>query len=73
VTTRSIRLLAICQIDSFDPWGVELGTLPATRIVPELRHTGRPVLAHDSSTNEFVARYGRLAGLAVCPDTRSTS
>jgi glucose-6-phosphate isomerase len=66
-------LLTIWQIDSSDQWGVELGKVLATRIVPELSRTGTPVLAHDSSTNALVARHRRLAGPAVCQDTRSTS
>ena len=31
----------IWQIDSFDQWGVELGKVLATRIVPELTSHGR--------------------------------
>jgi glucose-6-phosphate isomerase len=42
-------------IDSFDQWGVELGKVLATRIIPELRGDGP--LAHDSSTNRLIARY----------------
>jgi glucose-6-phosphate isomerase len=51
---------AIWGIDSFDQWGVELGKVLATRIVPELR--GRPKLAHDSSTNNLILRYLNLKG-----------
>jgi glucose-6-phosphate isomerase len=59
----------VWQIDSFDQWGVELGKVLATRIVPELTSDGEPVLAHDSSTNALIRRYRRLkAGL----DERTT-
>jgi len=50
----------VWQIDSFDQWGVELGKVLATRIVPELTSHGEPVLAHDSSTNALIRRYRRL-------------
>jgi glucose-6-phosphate isomerase len=50
----------VWQIDSFDQWGVELGKVLATRIVPELTSYGEPVLAHDSSTNALIRRYRRL-------------
>jgi glucose-6-phosphate isomerase len=52
----------IWQIDSFDQWGVELGKVLASRIVPELTDVAEPVLAHDSSTNSLIARYRRLTG-----------
>jgi glucose-6-phosphate isomerase len=52
----------IWQIDSFDQWGVELGKVLATRIVPELTADGEPALAHDSSTNALIRRYRRLKG-----------
>ena len=53
----------IWQIDSFDQWGVELGKVLATRIVPELQGHVEP-LAHDSSTNALIRRYRRMkAGL----------
>ena len=42
-------------IDSFDQWGVELGKVLAKAIIPELQGDGD--LAHDSSTNELIARY----------------
>jgi glucose-6-phosphate isomerase len=59
----------VWQIDSFDQWGVELGKVLATRIVPELTSDREPVLAHDSSTNALIRRYRRLkAGL----DERTT-
>src|SRR6185369_5987294 len=45
---------AIWQIDSFDQWGVELGKVLASRIVPELDRNARPELGHDSSTNALI-------------------
>jgi glucose-6-phosphate isomerase len=53
---------AIWSIDSFDQWGVELGKVLASRIMPELRHGAEPNLAHDSSTNALISRYRRLRG-----------
>ena len=43
----------IWGIDSFDPWGVELGKQLAQRIIPELESKEEPALAHDSSTNNL--------------------
>jgi glucose-6-phosphate isomerase len=51
---------AIWHIDSFDQWGVELGKVLASRIVPELESPQEPALAHDSSTNALIRRYRRL-------------
>jgi glucose-6-phosphate isomerase len=51
---------AIWRIDSFDQWGVELGKVLASRIVPELTGVDDPVLAHDSSTNSLITRCRRL-------------
>jgi glucose-6-phosphate isomerase len=49
---------AIWGVDSFDQWGVELGKVLASRIVPELTaETEEPALAHDSSTNALIRRY----------------
>jgi len=48
---------AICGIDSFDQWGVELGKVLAKRIVPELQADAEPDLGHDSSTNALIRRY----------------
>jgi glucose-6-phosphate isomerase len=48
---------AIWHIDSFDQWGVELGKVLATRIVPELTSASPPPLAHDGSTNRLIRRY----------------
>ena len=47
----------IWQLDSFDQWGVELGKVLASRIIPELEATDEPVLKHDSSTNALIRRY----------------
>ena len=51
---------AIWDIDSFDQWGVELGKVLASRIIPELARGAEPKLAHDSSTNALIKRYRRL-------------
>jgi glucose-6-phosphate isomerase len=48
---------AIWRINSFDQWGVELGKVLATRIVPELAAAEEPPLAHDSSTNALLRRF----------------
>jgi glucose-6-phosphate isomerase len=50
----------IWNINSFDQWGVELGKVLATRIIPELDADAPPELAHDSSTNALIRRYRRL-------------
>jgi glucose-6-phosphate isomerase len=50
---------AIWGIDSFDQWGVELGKALAARIIPELEPGAEGQLAHDSSTNTLIRRYGR--------------
>jgi glucose-6-phosphate isomerase len=47
----------IWSVDSFDQWGVELGKQLAQRIIPELESTGKPALAHDSSTNNLIRQY----------------
>jgi glucose-6-phosphate isomerase len=49
----------IWQINPFDQWGVELGKVLATRIVPELSQP-TPDLAHDSSTNALIRRYRQV-------------
>jgi glucose-6-phosphate isomerase len=46
----------IWDIDSFDQWGVELGKVLATRIIPELEGAAGP-LPHDSSTHALIQRY----------------
>jgi glucose-6-phosphate isomerase len=50
------------NIDSFDQWGVELGKILATRIIPELENAAEPELKHDSSTNNLIRRYRRQKG-----------
>ena len=52
----------IWNVDSFDQWGVELGKVLASRIVPELTAATPPVLTHDSSTNALIRRYRRQQG-----------
>jgi glucose-6-phosphate isomerase len=52
---------AIWDIDSFDQWGVELGKVLATRIIPELEKGDTP-LNHDSSTNALIRRYRESKG-----------
>jgi glucose-6-phosphate isomerase len=49
----------IWGINSFDQWGVELGKLLATAILPELADAA-PVTDHDSSTNGLIGHYKRL-------------
>ena len=51
---------AIWQIDSFDQWGVELGKVLATQIIPELESANALPLKHDSSTNALIRRYRSL-------------
>ena len=50
----------IWDIDSFDQWGVELGKVLATAILPELESPDEPELSHDSSTNALIRRYRSL-------------
>ena len=50
----------IWNIDSFDQWGVELGKVLATRIIPELDDALEPDLKHDGSTNTLIRRYRQL-------------
>jgi glucose-6-phosphate isomerase len=52
----------IWGIDSFDQWGVELGKVLATQIIPELESQTDPALAHDPSTNQLIRRYRALRG-----------
>ena len=52
----------IWQIDSFDQWGVELGKVLASRIIPELRPGADPLLDHDSSTNALIRHYRARRG-----------
>ncbi len=53
---------AIWAIDSFDQWGVQLGKVLASRIIPELDRGPEPKLSHDASTNALIERYRRLRG-----------
>ena len=49
----------IWNIFSFDQWGVELGKILASSILPEL--TGNePINSHDSSTNGLINAYKRM-------------
>ncbi|MGB7346439.1 MAG: glucose-6-phosphate isomerase [Pirellulaceae bacterium] len=50
----------IWNVDAFDQWGVELGKVLATNIIPELESASEPELKHDSSTNELIRRYRRM-------------
>ncbi len=50
----------IWNINSFDQWGVELGKVLASRIIPELESAEEPKLTHDSSTNTLIDRYRKL-------------
>ena len=47
----------VWNIGSFDQWGVELGKVLASKIVPELEAATEPDLKHDSSTNALIKRY----------------
>jgi glucose-6-phosphate isomerase len=51
---------AIWDVDSFDQWGVELGKVLATKIIPELTSADEPSLEHDSSTNALIRKYRAL-------------
>jgi glucose-6-phosphate isomerase len=51
----------IWDIDSFDQWGVELGKVLASKIIPELENKDAP-LHHDSSTNALIRRYRESKG-----------
>jgi glucose-6-phosphate isomerase len=52
----------VWAIDSFDQWGVELGKVLASRIVPELAPGAEPALRHDASTNALIRRYRAARG-----------
>jgi len=53
----------IWNVNSFDQWGVELGKVLATRIVPELEADADPSLeSHDASTAALIRRYRTLRG-----------
>jgi glucose-6-phosphate isomerase len=47
----------IWDINPFDQWGVELGKVLATRIVPELQAAPESELRHDASTNALIEWY----------------
>ena len=49
----------IWNIFSFDQFGVELGKVLATKILPELKDEA-PVASHDSSTNGLINAYKRM-------------
>ncbi len=53
---------AVWHIDSFDQWGVELGKVLATRIIPEVEGVEELPLRHDSSTNSLIRRYRSFKG-----------
>jgi glucose-6-phosphate isomerase len=53
----------IWDVDSFDQWGVELGKVLATTILPELTSAAEPALDHDSSTNALIRKYRELKGI----------
>ncbi len=55
---------AIWHIDSFDQWGVELGKVLASRIIPELDGKAEPRLGHDRSTNALIRHYRKLKELS---------
>ena len=50
----------IWNVNSFDQWGVELGKVLAKRIIPELKSSDEPKLAHDTSTNALIRRYRKF-------------
>jgi glucose-6-phosphate isomerase len=53
---------AIWAINSFDQWGVELGKVLASRIIPQLASASEPELSHDDSTNALIRRYRQRRG-----------
>ena len=55
----------IWNINSFDQWGVELGKILSTNVIPELTADGAPDLSHDESTNALIRRYRAANGRAV--------
>jgi len=52
---RTFTQGVVWGVNSFDQWGVELGKVLATAIIPEL--DGDAELTHDSSTNAWIERY----------------
>ena len=53
---------ALWGVNSFDQWGVELGKVLATAMVPELAAPTEPDLDHDPSTNALIRHYRGLRG-----------
>ena len=53
---RTFTQGVIWGVNSFDQWGVELGKVLATAIIPELE-ADEVDLSHDSSTNTLIERY----------------
>ena len=49
----------IWDINSFDQWGVELGKVLASAIIPELENETH-ISSHDASTNGLINEYKRL-------------
>ena len=47
----------IWNVFSFDQWGVELGKVLASNILPELTAENDALLRHDASTNQLIQRY----------------
>ncbi len=54
---RVFTMGALWGINSFDQWGVELGKVLATRIIPELAAGATEATGHDASTNALIAHY----------------
>jgi len=54
---RTFVQASIWRIDPFDQWGVELGKVLASRIVPQLASGAESDLGHDSSTDNLIRRY----------------
>jgi glucose-6-phosphate isomerase len=55
----------IWGVNSFDQWGVELGTQLATDIAQQLTSASELELDHDESTNALIRRYRRIAELPI--------
>ena len=61
-TAKAERLRAIWAINSFDQWGVELGKVLASHIIPQLASKPDPELSHDGSTNALIRPYRARRG-----------